>query len=93
MPKDMPGSEWSIHFNMEQALGKFKRQLHFGKQVLPRRDLIFVMGSDEEELMKLTIGATYAVQARPWIREIDLWKSFINVDEDFLKGLHRWWLD
>jgi hypothetical protein len=93
VPKDMPGSEWSIHYNMEQALGKFRKQLQFGKRVLPRRDIIFVMGCDEEELMRLTIGAVYAVHARPWIREIDLWKSFINVDEKFLKGLDRWWLD
>jgi hypothetical protein len=36
---------------------------------------------------------TWAVQTRPWRLEIDLWRSFVNVDVEFLEGLDRRWLD
>lgn len=91
VPKDMHQSEWSIHYNVGLALSKFKMQL--GKQVVHRRDVILVMGSDEKDLLRLSTAATFAVQGWPWLREIDLWKSFVNVDLRFLEGLDKWWLD
>lgn len=30
--------------------------------------------------MKRGDPVTFAVQTKPWLREIDLWKSYVNVD-------------
>ena len=57
-----------------------------GKVVL-KSDLFLVMGEDEKDLQKLATAVTFAIQTRPWRLEIDLWKSFVNVDLKFLK---RW---
>lgn len=58
-----------------------------------RGDLIVVMGEDADDLLKFCTAVTLAVQTRPWYREVDLWKSFINVDLDFIEGLESYWLD
>jgi hypothetical protein len=50
------------------------------------------VGKDEEELADLAMGVCYAVQSRPRGREIDIWKSFVNVDLAFMEGLNNlWW--
>jgi hypothetical protein len=91
IPKDMPGSEWSVHYNINNSLKVYRPQ--FKDKVIHRRDVILVMADGEEELAKLSTAVTYAVQDRPWLREIDLWKSFINVDLEFLEELDKWWLE
>jgi hypothetical protein len=57
------------------------------------KDLILVMGTDERNLRQLTEGVTWAVQTKPWRLEVDFWRSFVNVEEEFLEGLDRRWLD
>ncbi len=72
-------------------LEPFKRK--FGDRVLVKRDLFLVMGTDEKDLLKLAAAATYAIQTDPWRLEVDLWRSFVNVDMGFLEGLDIRWLD
>ncbi|KAL7918391.1 hypothetical protein ACQKWADRAFT_330782 [Trichoderma austrokoningii] len=91
MPKDMPGSELSIHHTVNRRLELLKGQ--FGDRVYSRGDLILVMGEDATDLLKYCAAVTFAVQTKPWLREVDLWKSFINVDLDFLRQLDAYWLD
>lgn len=58
-----------------------------------RRDLFIVMGVGEKDLMRVATAVTYAVQTKPWGLEIDLWRSFVNVDMAFLKEMGDEWLD
>jgi hypothetical protein len=91
IPKDMPYSEWSVHQQLSLRLEPYKKM--FGQQVIVAKDLILVMGRDEKNLRQLAEGVTWAVQTKPWRLEIDLWRSFVNVDVEFLEGLDRRWLD
>ncbi|EEU39678.1 uncharacterized protein NECHADRAFT_104871 [Fusarium vanettenii 77-13-4] len=88
---DMPGSEYSAHHTTERRLKLLEKQ--FEGHVMSRADLILVMGKDDDELLKYCTAVTFAIQTKPWLREIDLWKSFINVDLEFLQGLDPYWLD
>lgn len=102
IPKDFVGSEWSTHMTTmgrlklvferaeKHATGKMKGMR---EKMVFRGDGILVMGEDEEELLRLVTTATFALQTKPWLREIDLWKSFINVDLEFLEGLPPVWMD
>lgn len=63
------------------------------ERVLNRGNLILVMGEDEKDLLKWCTAVTFAMQTKPWLREVDLWKSFINVDLGFLENLDAHWLD
>jgi hypothetical protein len=91
IPKDMPYSEWSVHQQLTLRMQPYKDI--FKEQVIVAKDLLFVMGRDEKNLRQLAEGVTWAVQTKPWRLEIDLWKSFVNVDMEFLEGLDRRWLD
>ncbi len=91
VPKDMPGSEWSIHHASRLRIMPFKHLL--GERVLIMRDLFLVMGENEEDLMKYAVATTFAIQTDPWRLEVDLWRSFVNIDIGFLEGLQREWLD
>ena len=93
VPKDMPCSEASIHIALFKAMAPFKKQLRTDRQVLLKRDLVLVMAPDEEELLRLSVCATFALQTMPWLREVDLWKSFVNVDLDFLNELDKRFLE
>ncbi len=62
-------------------------------KVVQRGDLVMVMGEDEKDLFKLSTVVTFALQTKPWLREVDLWKSFVNVDLEFLEELEEFWLD
>lgn len=91
LPKDMPGSETSMHHSARLRVLPFWHLL--GKNVIVKRNLYMVMGKDEEELRKFAIATTFVVQMEPWRLEVDLWKSFVNVDLGFLERLDRAWLD
>lgn len=63
-------------------------------RVVQPGDLVLVMAEeDETDLLKWCTAVTFALQTKPWMREVDLWKSFINVDLGFLEGLDKHWLD
>lgn len=91
IPKDMPYSEWSVNHQARMRIEPFKRKL--GDRVFVKRDLFLVMGTDERDLLKVAAAATYAIQTDPWRLEVDVWRSFVNVDLRFLEGLDRAWLD
>ena len=90
VPKDMPGSEYSIHHASRLRVMPFKHL--FKRNVLVKKDLFLVMGEDEEDLLKYAVATTSAIQTDPWRLEVDLWRSFVNVDLEFLEGLKREWL-
>lgn len=54
---------------------------------------MLVMAESEEELLRLSTIATFAMQTKPWLMEVDLWRSFVNVELGFLQGLDPSWLD
>ena len=56
-------------------------------RVIVKKDMILVMGKDEEDLRKYATGVAYAVITKPWRLELDLWKSFVNIDLAFLEEL------
>ncbi|KAL6720831.1 hypothetical protein ACLMJK_002756 [Lecanora helva] len=91
VPKDMPYSETSMHHSARLRLKPFQKQL--GERVVLRRDLFLVMGIDEADLLKYTTATIFAIQTEPWRLEVDLWRSFVNVDMEFLEGLREEWLD
>ncbi|KAM0283247.1 hypothetical protein ACHAQK_011072 [Fusarium lateritium] len=91
VPKDMPGSEYSAHHTTGKRLEILKHK--FGDRVINRGDLILVMGEDADDLLKFCTAVTFAIQTKPWLREVDLWKSFINVDLGFIEGLESHWLE
>ena len=67
--------------------------LQFEDRVIYRGDVILVMGIDASDLLRYVVAVTFAVQTNDWRQEIDLWKSFVNVDLKFLEGLDSYWLD
>ncbi|XPS80532.1 hypothetical protein M3J09_012484 [Ascochyta lentis] len=91
IPKDMPYSEWSVHQQLSLRLQPYERI--WRKQVWVAKDLVVVMGRDEKELRRFSEGVTWAVQTKPWRLEVDFWRSFVNVDVEFLEGLDPAWLN
>ena len=87
-------SEWSTHHNISERLRPLRTALkNDGHKVQVRKDVVLVMGDDEDDLLKLTVAATFCVQTQPWRLEIDFWKSYVNVDLKFLDALKdEWWL-
>jgi hypothetical protein len=55
--------------------------------------MVLVMGEDVQELRRLSEGVTWAIQTKPWRLEVDLWRSFVNVDLQFLEDLDPKWLE
>lgn len=103
VPKDLEGSELSAMHATSGRLNLVVERARAragggGGQDLAghfvcRGDAILVMAGSEEELFRLSTIATFAMQTKPWLREVDLWRSFVNVDLDFLQGLDPAWLD
>ncbi|KAI1074329.1 hypothetical protein F5B20DRAFT_586346 [Whalleya microplaca] len=91
IPKDMPVSEWSMYNTLKMRLDLLQKQ--FTGRVIHRNEVILVMGVDQLDLLKYVTAVTFAIQTKPWHREIDLWKSFINDKSEFLEGLDPYWLD
>lgn len=90
IPKDMPYSDISMHNMVQERVKQFKKQ--FTGKVVFKRDMALVIAENEEDLRWNMAGVIFALQNRPWRFEVDLWKSFVNVDQDFLKGLDEKWL-
>ena len=83
--KDMPYSEQRVHRQLKQGISPYQRFLR--DSVVIRRDSLLVMARDEDDLLKLSSAVTYAVQTfDTWRLEIDLWRSFVNVDLGFIEG-------
>ena len=91
LPKDAYFSDWAMHAQVNDRLQRYQARLE--PYVRPKRDLLLVMGKDEDHLQLVTGAVTFAIQTIPWKMEIDLWKSFINVDLKFLLSLDEKWLD
>ena len=87
----MPYSEWSMQYAAWQRIQPHWRK--FKPYVVHRRNLFLVMGENEDQLFKHAAAVMFAVQTKPWRLEIDLWKSFVNVAFEFLKGLDERWLE
>ena len=91
VPKDMPYSEWSMHHASQLRLEPFKHLP--GKNVVISRNRFMVMASDEAELLQLAIATTFAIQTDPWRLEVDLWRSFVNIDFTFMENMRTEWLE
>ncbi|KAK4449551.1 hypothetical protein QBC34DRAFT_494356 [Podospora aff. communis PSN243] len=82
------GEKWKADEKWDYMAG----ECELDHRVFHRGDLILVMGEAEQDLLKWCTAVTFALQTKPWFREVDLWKSFVNVDLDFMEGLDRYWL-
>lgn len=51
------------------------------------------MGQDQRELKETMLGTVFAMHTNPWRVEIDFWKSFIDVDLEFLDSLDKTWVE
>ena len=80
-----------MHHSSKMRIEPFDHLL--GENVLFSRNLFLVMGEDEQDLSKFAVATTFAIQTNPWRLEVDLWKSFVNIDLDFLQGLADKWMD
>lgn len=54
VPRDLPGSEWSMQKGVDLRLDPFRKQL--GKQVIAKRDMVLVVAKNEEELKRFALG-------------------------------------
>lgn len=99
MSKDFDESEWSVQLGTMKRLNlMFERArrhsgLDLARYVIYRGDAIMVMAEGEEELFRLSTIVTFTMQTKPWLREVDLWKSFVNVGLEFLEGLDPVWVE
>lgn len=60
---------------------------------MTKKDMVLVMGANEDELKRYALTATFAIQTAPWRWEVDLWRSFVNVDLTFLESLDKAWME
>ena len=90
-PKDFPYTERSMHHSSRLRIRQYQHLL--GERVFVKRDLFLVMGENEEDLLKYATAATFAIIGEPWRLEIDLWRSFVNIDMGFVENLKAEWLD
>ena len=96
VPKDMPYSELSMHRQLKLRLEPYVDESIEGVlagNVVFKRNAILVMGGNEKELLRCAAATAFLLQTRPWRMEVDLWKSYINVDLEFLQDLHGHWLE
>lgn len=96
--------EWKVvpkdAFNGQALMSDLVRKIlepvepFLGVKLVSWSSLVLVMAQDENELLRHCTAVTFRIQAlRPWLLEIDLWKSFVNVDLEFLEGLEPHWLE
>ncbi|KAK4504763.1 hypothetical protein PRZ48_002725 [Zasmidium cellare] len=91
IPKDMQLSDYSLQATVVERTERFQKQ--FAGKVVFKRDMALVMGENEEDLRWYTAAVIFALTTRPWKFEVDMWKSFVNVDFGFLEALDKKWLD
>ena len=82
-----------VQYDLIATLKKSKKPHRLAKQTRVRADTVLVMGKDEEDLAKLCMSVCCAIQSRPWIREIDVRKRFVNVDLAFMESIDPWWVE
>ncbi len=70
IPKDGFSSEWDIYNTLRMRLDLLTRQ--FGGRVVYRGDVVLVMGTSGPDLLRHAVAVTFAIQTKPWLREIDL---------------------
>ena len=80
-----------MHHQARMRIEPFKHL--FGDKVVVRRDMYIVMGEDETDLLGLSTAVTFAIQTKPWRLEVDLWRSFVNVDAAFVQSLDDRWIE
>ena len=93
VPKDFDVSEGSMYEETRLGVERLRPHLAGPDRVQHRGDVVLVLGTDAADLLRSVVAAVFALQNKPWLREIDLGKGFVNVDLDFLEGLDPWWLD
>ncbi|KAK7756678.1 hypothetical protein SLS62_001119 [Diatrype stigma] len=93
-----PFAETDVHNVRNPALAALQTALCSGngatvaEHIVHRGDLFLVMAPGERDLLRWCVALVLALQTRPWFREVDLWRSFVDVDLDFLEGLDiAWW--
>ncbi|KAH0847414.1 hypothetical protein FOPE_00722 [Fonsecaea pedrosoi] len=87
----MPYSKHSVHLQMTNRFKPFMGKFDHGKKIPIRKDVVLVLGENEDELLKLASAATFIMQTRSWWMEFDFCKSFVNIDVEFLNGLDDSW--
>ena len=87
----MPGSGFSIQKGVDDRFARFLKV--FGARTEVKRDMVLVMGESTEDLRWWLTAAIFVVQTNPWRWEVDWWKSIVDVNLDFLKGLDKEWLE
>lgn len=85
------GNLYDLMKQNKQGLPRFEK--HFRGKVEVKRDMVLVMGDDEKDFERLVTAVVFAIQTKPWRLEVDLWKSFVNVDLSFLEVLDAKWLE
>lgn len=95
LPKDFPESEWTIHYSISTRFERLFRNCRELKDLVTHRgDAVLVAGKDEGELFRNVIAVALTLTTKPWLREIDLWKSYINTDLKGIEQAHEWgWLE
>lgn len=93
VPKDFAVGQTSMHTETRAVVDRLATRLAAPDRLDCRGDVILVQGVDAADLLRGVVAVVFALQTRPWLRELDLWKSFVNVDLDFLEALDPWWLD
>lgn len=96
LPKDWPFAEQAVHNVGIAAIAALQEALHgtgatVAEHIVHRGDLFLVMAFGERDLLRWCVALALALQTKPWHREVDLWRSFVNVDLDFLEGLDAAW--
>lgn len=81
VPKDLEDSELrAMHATSSRIKFVVERaRMHDGVDLsghfVPRGDAVLVMAESEKELLRLSTIATFVMQTKPWLREVDLWRS------------------
>ncbi|KAF2668819.1 hypothetical protein BT63DRAFT_286371 [Microthyrium microscopicum] len=87
LPKESPYSDWYMKQNVEQEIERYTILLPQERsKVLHRRDVILVMAENEIDCLRDTMKTACALQSSR-LFELDVNKSFFNVDAEFLERM------
>lgn len=79
MPKDQPVSEEAIDNAGVTRLAALRAKMP-GLTCVHRGDLCLVTGVIERDMLESCIAVTMVLQMGPWMRGVELWTTFVNVD-------------